>query len=257
MMRTKWTGAVVSGALIGMLAVVAVSCAGSGTERAAAAPTTEPEQEQQEDSSDMARTITVTGDGRVTVKPDTAVVQMGVQVTGQSAQDVLDQANEGASALIEALQGLGVAEDDIATAGLAIYPQYADDGSRVTGYQASNELRVTIRDIDRAGEIIDGGAAFAGDAITIHGISFSVADPEAVMGDARVAAIESAKKRAQEYAAAAGVEVGAVVSISESSMGPVPFERYAPMGAAADAAMPVMTGTAELTATVTVVFELV
>jgi uncharacterized protein len=262
MRNARWAAAVVAGALVGMLAVVAASCASSAddTARASAAapPSTDEPGNTDEGNDTVTRTITVTGEGKVTVEPDTAHVQMGVQVSGESAQEVLAQTNERAAALIEALKALGVAERDIATNGLSIYPQYSPNGSTVTGYTASNNLTVTIREIARAGEIIDGGAAFAGESITIGGIWFSVADPESVMAEARAAAIESAKKRAGEYAAAADAEVGAVVTISENggSM-PIPFDRSVAMEAAADASMPVMAGTTDLTASVTVVFELV
>jgi hypothetical protein len=93
-----------------------------------------------------------------------------------------------------------------------------------------------------------------GDAIAIHGISLTVADPEAVMAVARAAAIENARTRAGEYARAAGVEVGNVVRISEvGAAEPVPMFAMAPRGGGA---MPISSGTTELTATVTVVFEL-
>lgn len=252
----RWATTLVAGAVIGALAVGAASCASDGTGRAqASAPTTTPDEEDDE-SAPTSKTITVTGQGKVTVKPDTAHVQMGVRVSGPSAADVLDQTNEKAALLIEALKALGVADDDLRTSGIAIYPQYDNNGKLVTGYEASNNLDVTIRDIARAGEIIDGGAAFAGDAITIGGIWFSVGDPEAVMADARADAIANARKRAGEYAKAAGVEVGEVLVISEVGVEtPFPVAREA---AANDTAggVPIETGTSELTATVTVVFRL-
>jgi uncharacterized protein YggE len=244
----------VGGAEIGILAVPAASCADDGPETAAAgAPTTIPDDDP---SGGETRTITVTGEGRTTVKPDIAHVSMGVRVSGTSAQTVLDEANEKAAALIAALKALGVAEDDLATSGISIYPQYSSGDNTVTGYEASNNLDVTVRDIARAGEIIDGGAAFAGEAITISGISFSVADPEAVIAGARAAAIANAQKRGAEYAQAAGVTVGDVVMISEIGVAPpVPLYREF---AAADSAggLPIQTGTTDLTATVTVVFRM-
>jgi uncharacterized protein YggE len=240
------------GAVVGMLAVGAVGCATQGA--SAGTDTTIPEEET--NSVSHSKTITVTSEGKTTVKPDTANVNMGVRVSGPSAQDVLAEANEKAAALIAALKALGVADDDIVTAGLSIYPQYDSNGRNVTGFEASNSVNVTIRDIDRAGEIIDGGAAFAGDAITIGGIFFSVADPEAVMADARVAAIENAKKRAGEYAEAAGVEVGEVLMISEIGATP-PMPLYREYAAADEAgSLAIQTGTTDLSATVTVVFAL-
>ena len=236
--------------MVGMLAVGAVGCATQGA--SAGTDTTIPEESN---SVTQDRTITVTGEGKTTVKPDTANVNMGVRVSGPSAQDVLAETNEKATALITALKALGVDDDDIQTAGLSIYPQYDSNGRNVTGYEASNSVNVTIRDIERAGEIIDGGAAFAGDAITIGGIFFSVADPEAVMADARAAAIENAKKRAGEYADAAGVEVGEVLMISEIGVTP-PMPLFRNSAADEASAFAIETGTTDLSATVTVVFAL-
>ena len=277
----RWMTTLVGGAMIGILAVAAASCENDGPTTAAAggptttprttttpaptasspspstspAPTTAPPTTGGA-ADDDARTITVTGQGRTTVKPDIAHVSMGVRVSGDSAQTVLDEANEKAAALVAALKALGVAADDLATNGISINPRYSPDGSRVTGYEASNNLDVTIRDLSRAGEIIDGGAAFAGEAITISGIWFSVADPEAVMAGARAAAIANAQKRAAEYAGAAGATVGDVVTISEIGVAP-PVPMYREFAAAdATASVPVEAGTTELTATVTVVFRM-
>jgi len=248
----RWLATLVAGAVVGMLAVGAVGCATDSA--SAGTDTTIPTGD--DDNVTQTKTITVTGEGKTTVQPDTANVNMGVRISGPSAQDVLAETDEKATALITALKALGVADVDIQTAGLSIYPQYDSNGRNVTGYEATNSVNVTIRDLDRAGEIIDGGAAFAGDAITIGGIFFSVADPEAVMSDARAAAIENAKKRAGEYAEAAGVEVGEVLMISEIGVTP-PMPLYRDYAAADEAAgLAIQPGTTDLSATVTVVFAL-
>ena len=275
----RWVTTLVGGAVVGMLAVAVASCSNDGPQTAEAGSPTSPApatsappattaprvttaaetpdaQADDEQPVGGARTITVTGQGRTTVKPDIAHVNMGVRVTGESAQAVLAEANEKAAALIAALKALGVADDDITTTGIGIHALYSQNGSTVTGFEATNDLGVTVRDIPRAGEIIDGAAAFAAEAITINGISFSVDEPEAVMAAARAAAIANAQKRAGEYADAAGVEVGGVLKISEMSVAPV--GRMFDELAAADVAgsMPIQVGTTDLAATVTVVFEL-
>ena len=101
-------------------------------------------------------------------------------------------------------------------------------------------------------------ASSAGDHITVGGVSFSVDDAEAVMGSARAVAIDNARKRAEEYAAAAGVTVGGVVQISElSTGGPQPvFARAASMRAMMDSPTPIEAGMQDLSVSVTVVFEL-
>ncbi len=253
-MSARWVGAVVGGAVVGMMAVGAAGWIGRGDPKsstAAPAPAPTP--------GSIVKSITVTGDGKVKVKPDTASLNVGVQATATTATEALSQANTSAAALIAALEAAGVSDNDIATSGLSIYPQYAPAGTIVTGYQAANSLTVTVRDINQTGPVIDAAAAAAGDHITVGGVSFYVDDTEALIGAARADAIANASKRANEYATAAGVTVGAVLQISEASVSnPVPL--FYPAAAAADASgaasTPIQTGTQDLTVSVTVVYEL-
>jgi uncharacterized protein YggE len=235
----------------------AVASTGDAAETASEDATAEAalpaQQDEPEAAQSATRTISVTGQGSVSVRPDTSEVQVGVRVSGDSAQDVLDEANDRATEVIDALEAQDISSDDIRTTGLSVFPTYGPEGSEVTGYEASNSVTVTIRDIDRAGEVIDAAASAAGDAVTIDGISFSVADPEPALADARDAAVERAAVRAEELASAAGLAVGEVISISDagsSTPGPV----FA--GDVAEAAVPIEPGSQQLTAQVTVVYEL-
>ena len=192
----------------------------------------------------------------MTATPDVAHVSIGVRVAGSAAQAVLAAANERASSLIEALRAAGLTEADLATSGVSLYPQYPSSGNSAEVYEANNTLTVTVRDIERSGEIIDLAASVAGEHVAIHSISFGVTDPEAAIGPARVAAIANARARAAEYATAAGVTVGDLVAITENSFGggPAPFVREARVASAGG--VPLETGTTVLTAAVTVVFEI-
>ncbi|MEY2400809.1 MAG: uncharacterized protein QOJ08_920 [Ilumatobacteraceae bacterium] len=208
----------------------------------------------------LVRSITVNGDGKIKVKPDTASLSVGVQATAATATEALSQANTSAAALIAALKAAGISDNDIATSGLSIYPQYSSTGNTITGYQASNNVTVIVRDIANTGPVIDAAAAAAGDNITVGGVSFYVDNTEALIGAARADAIDNAKKRAGEYAAAAGVTVGAVVQISEVSISN-PIPQFYAAKSAADASLagsptPIETGTQDLTVSVTVVYEL-
>ena len=175
-----------------------------------------------DDAGAISRSISVAGSGSITVEPDTADISIGVQVNAETADAALSQANDAASKLIDAVKAAGVDDADIRTSGLSVYPNYADS-STIASYTASNSVTVTVRDIDRAGPVIDAAAAAAGGAITVGGISFYVDDVEAVLGAAREEAVANARARASQYAAAADVEVGDVLSISEIgvSMPPV------------------------------------
>jgi hypothetical protein len=258
-MSTRWIAAIVGGAVIGMAAVASATWIGRDDPKATnASPATVPAAGPVAGS--IVKSITVNGEGKVKVKPDTASLSVGVQATASTATEALNQANTSAAALIAALKSAGVDTNDIATSGLSIYPQYSSAGNTITGYQASNNVSVTVRDIAKTGPVIDAAAAAAGDNITIGGVSFYVDDTEALIGAARADAINNASKRAGEYADAAGVSVGAVLQISEVSVSnPVPmfYERsVAADSSVAGAPTPIETGTQDLTVSVTVVYEL-
>jgi uncharacterized protein YggE len=208
----------------------------------------------------IVKSITVTGEGSIKVKPDTASLSVGVQATAKTATEALAQANKSAADLLAALKGAGIGADDITTSGLSIYPQYGSSGATITGYQASNSVVVIVRDIAQTGPIIDVAAAAAGDNITIGGVSFYVDDTEALLGAARAAAIDNAKKRASEYATAAGVSVGAVLQISEQSVSsPIPYmyrEMAADSSASGLPSTPIEPGTQDMSVSVTVVYAL-
>jgi uncharacterized protein len=207
--------------------------------------------------STQERSITVKGDGRVKVRPDRATLHLGVQATARTATEALTQANTSASALIAALKTSGVDDDDIATSGLSIYPQYNPSGVAVSAYQASNNVTVIVRDISTTGQVIDIAAGSAGDHITVGGVSFFLDDVEAVMGVARAEAINNARKRAQEYAGAAGVTVGAVQQISEVSIGsPLPLFARSATFDGPQSSTPIEAGMQDLSVSVTVVYEI-
>lgn len=201
-----------------------------------------------------AHTITVTGTASVTRVPDVARVSVGVTVTKSTVKLARDAAGRSMSAIIDAVKKLGIDEKDIKTSSIDLYPQYSNGATpRIVGYQMSEQLVITVRDLDKAGDVVD--TATTKGANQVNGLSFEVGDPSGAMDEARAAAITQAKASAQKMAAAAGVSVGAVVSISESSAS-VPIPQY--YGAARDAAAmtPIERGTQDVLATVTVVFEL-
>jgi uncharacterized protein YggE len=258
-MSTRWIAAVAGGAVVGMAAVGAAAWIGRNDPKATIA-SSETVPGSGPVAGSIVKSITVNGDGKVKVKPDTASLSVGVQATAATATEALNQANTSAAALIAALKSAGVDSNDITTSGLSIYPQYSSTGNTITGYQASNNVTVTVRDIAKTGPVIDAAAAAAGDNITIGGVSFYVEDSEALIGAARTDAISNARKRAGEYADAAGVSVGGVLQISEVSISnPVPmyYERsVAADSSVAGAPTPIETGTQDLTVSVTVVYEL-
>jgi uncharacterized protein len=204
-----------------------------------------------------ARTITVSGTGKITVVPDVARVNLGVTLTKTTVRAARDGAAQSMTSIIAGLKGLGIADADIVTSGLNVYPQYANGStSRITGYQISEQLQVTVRDLDKAGDAVD--TAISKGATDVSGISFELSDPVKAQNDARAAAVSAARTSAQALAAAGNVSLGSVVTISDETP---QFLGYNPVagaraGAAFDAATPVQPGTQDVTETVTVVFAI-
>jgi uncharacterized protein YggE len=209
------------------------------------------------DDTNGEHLITVTGTGKVTVKPDMADVSLGVQVQRDTAKAARDEAATTMNQIIAALKNLGIADDDIQTSMISVNPMYDYNSSsmRVTGYEVSNIVSAHVTDITKVADVIDD--AVAAGATTVNGVSFGVADQTSVENQARDAAVKDARSHADALAAAAGVTISGVASISETATY-TPWPYYS---GAADAAgrapapevpTPVKPGTQDITITVTV-----
>jgi hypothetical protein len=201
-------------------------------------------------------TLTVQGNGKVTVVPDVARVYLGVTLTKPTVKEARNAAAQVMTDVIAAIKGLGIADKDIQTTGLNLSARYAENSStKIVGYIISEQVQVTVRDLDKAGDVVD--SATARGATDVNGISFEVSDPAKALDEARAAAIVAARTSAQAMASAAHVTLGAVVSITDGSA-PTPIYYGYAAGAAptADVKTPVQPGTQDISAAVTVVFEL-
>lgn len=189
--------------------------------------------------------------------PDIASVSAGVVVQAPDASAAM-RANAGQmTRVIAAIRKAGIAERDIQTSGINLNPQFRyDDGQPpvITGYQASNTVQLTVRDLSRLGPILD--ALVAVGANQINGPSLDVDDKQSAYDEARRSALEEARQRARMYADALGMRVRRIVSISEGgSVGPpVPMMAMARMEKSSDT--PVSPGENTLSANLDVVFEL-
>lgn len=140
------------------------------------------------DTAGSVKGITVVGTGKVTLKPDLATIVVGVQAQATTAAKAQSQASAATAKIIAAVKGQGVADADITSQWISLQPQYdySANGAappRVTGYQANQSLAVKVRQIDKAGPVID--AAVGAGANQVGGISFSVADPTGATAQAR------------------------------------------------------------------------
>lgn len=204
--------------------------------------------------------LDVVARGEVRRVPDIATISAGVVTQATDARAALAQNAERMARVRTALQRAGVAQRDVSTAQIALQPQYRYAENQppvVTGYQANNVVSVRFRDIGKSGAILD--ALVAEGANQLTGPSFGVDRPEAALDEARVAAIGSARARADLYARATGLKIKRIVSISESGdYGAPPSPPVMLQMRAMDAAAKtdVAPGEQTLAVTVNVTFEL-
>jgi uncharacterized protein YggE len=257
-MGARWGWAVLGGTVAGVLTVGAVAALQHGPRPAAAQTSTTSVPTSGGAGTRPMRTITVAADGTSSGKPDTAIVQLGVQTQAAKAKDALDKASAKAQQLLDALKISGVKSEDITTTNVSLYPQTTSDGRTITGYQANNTVMAKIRDVGRAGSIIDAAAGVVGDEITLQGVSFAIDDTGKLRAEARKDAVTKARAQAEQLAAATGEKVGQVLSLSEGVSAPSPVPYAVAAGAARDAAasVPIEPGQQELDVSVTVVYEL-
>jgi len=204
--------------------------------------------------------LDVVAEGRTTRVPDLATIRAGVVTQAPTAAAALQDNADRMARVLAALKAASIAERDIATARVALSPQYryADNQPpAITGYQASNSVTIRFRDIAKSGAILD--ALVKQGANQIDGPNLALDDPDAALDEARTDAVKRARARAELYAHAAGLSVSRIVSISEAgehgggSPPPVPI-LYAARAKAADTA--IVAGETDVTATLNVRFLL-
>lgn len=162
-------------------------------------------------------TVTVTAVGRVEGRPDLASISFGVRGTDPSAQDAMDLLARRQKALIDALHGLGLGEEEVTTGNISLRRncRYNRDLERTVcrGYIARTSVRAETTDLDQVGKIIDTGVrAGAG---SLHGVSFERTEDDAAIAEALAQAIDLATAKAQALADRAGRDLGRVMVIEE------------------------------------------
>ncbi|WP_333837602.1 SIMPL domain-containing protein [Novosphingobium sp.] len=212
--------------------------------------------------------LTVSAEGRSTRVPDLAVFTAGVTTEGKTASEALTSNARQMNATLAALKSTGVAARDIQTSNLSVSPVYGQprrlpDGTTegdpvIVGYRATNQVQVKQRDLARYGQTID--TLVKAGANQVDGPSFQLDKADAAMDEARVNAVTKARARAELYARAAGLKVVRVLTISEaggySAQPPMLYARADKMMMSSPAPSPVAAGELDLTAQVTITFEL-
>jgi uncharacterized protein len=197
-------------------------------------------------------TVSVTGEATVSVPPDLAQVDGGVSSDAKTAREAFEANNAAMGKVLLALKGAGIEEKDIQTSRLSLQPQTSSSKTSgpptIVGYRASNRVTIRRRDVTKVANVID--TLVGAGANDIGGIGFSVSNASKLLDEARERAIADARRKAEIYAKAAGVTLGAPSSISEeSSPGPIPYRR---MAAGMPVSAPVAQGEETLQVTVSV-----
>jgi uncharacterized protein YggE len=202
--------------------------------------------------------VTVTGTGKVTGTPDTLRISMSVTATSQDVDTALASANKSAKAVQDAFLAKGVDKKDLQTSNVSIWPNYNSKGAP-KGYVVSESMTASVRDITKAGATLSAAVDAGGNAVRVDAVSFALEDTNSLVSGARKGAIDDAKTKAEQYAAAAGRSLGAVQSISEVVTSPTPQAMNGVAFSTAEALaapVPLQAGSQDLSVQVTVVYAL-
>jgi uncharacterized protein YggE len=235
--------------------LVALASLISGCAGAAFAQTTTPVAEE---GKPATRTLNVTGSGKAFLTPDIAYVNVGVHTEDKSASQAVAKNSQDSQAVADALKEFGIDPKDIQTTNFSIYPQQQyDSNGKPTGeitYTVDNTVYVTVRDLDKVGELLD--AVVKAGANSINSIQFDVADKTTALSAARKAAVEDAQAVAEELAAASGVTLGDVQTISiYSNETPQPVSSGGVVKLEAPS-VPISPGQMILTVQVNIIYEI-
>jgi len=209
--------------------------------------------------SDIPPAISVTGEATISTPPDLAHIDAGVASDAKTARDASEANNAAMAKVLQALKGANIDDKDIQTSRLSLQPQYASTASSrpgptsIIGYRASNHVTVKLRDVAKVAGVID--TLVAAGANEIGGINFTVSQASKLLDEAREKAVADARRKAEIYAKAAGVTLGAPLIISEGGAPVIPLfrARMAPMAAAST---PIAQGEETLSVSVNVTWAI-
>jgi uncharacterized protein YggE len=209
--------------------------------------------------SDFPPAISVTGEATISAPPDLAQIDAGVSSDAKTAREASDANNAAMSKVLQALKSANIDDKDVQTSRLSLQPQYAPPGSSrpgpmtVTGYRASNHVTVKLHDVTKVAGVID--TLVAAGANEIGGINFMVSQASKLLDEAREKAVADARRKAEIYAKAAGVTLGAPLSIAEGGAPAMPLFR-AKMAPMAAVATPIAQGEETLSVSVSITWAI-
>ena len=207
--------------------------------------------------------IWVNGEGKVLAVPDVAVLSVGIQAQEATVAEAQARAAEAMDKVMSALKAQGLAEKDIQTQYFNIQRVTRWDNDKqqeiVIGYQVTNTVTAKIREVAKAGTVIDAVTVAGGDLTRINSIGFTIDDPSAYYSEARQKAVTDAAAKARQLADLAGVKLGKATYISESSYTPGPIYRQDMLAKAEGAPAvetPISPGEMEITMNVQLAYEI-
>lgn len=206
-------------------------------------------------------TIVIGGEGKVNAKPDVAVVSVGVTTEGATVKNVQQQNTTKMNAITDAMKVLKIADKDMQTSNYSISPKYdyTDGAQRLNGYIVSQNLEIKVRDMDNVGAVLQKAGELGSNQI--GGVQFSIDDPTSLQQEARVKAIQDARKKADDLGKQLGLTIVRVVTFTENASSRPPM--YASVGmmkldqeiAPSLPSPDVQSGSLDVTSNVSVTFE--
>ena len=209
-----------------------------------------------------ARTVTVSAEGKITAKPDVAIVALSVVSQGATVKDVTKDGNTKMDAVIGAVKSLGVESKDVTSSQYNLYPEYSYSTKipKLTGYRLDQEITVKVRKLEAVEDVLDAGIKAGSNQV--GQLSFEIDDASGVKMQAREIAFAKAKEKADQMAAAVGVKLGRVITFSEDAAGQVYPQAYANYSmdamktVSAVPAPSIEPGSKEISLTVSVTYEI-
>ena len=206
---------------------------------------------------DFPPAISVTGEAQISVAPDIAFADAGVATDAKTAREASEANSAAMTKVFVALKAANIDARDVQTSRLSLQPQYAPNRSGpspITGYRASNRVTVRIHDVSKVAGVID--TLVGAGANDIGNVAFEVSQASKLLDDAREKAVADARRKAEIYARAAGVTLGAPLSISEGGDAPQPMFRAKMVGGMPASPTPIAQGEETLSISVSVTWAI-
>lgn len=207
--------------------------------------------------------ITIVDSGEIYAKPDLGIISFSVVSEAKTSYDAMSENTEIMNKVIEGVKGQGVEEKDLKTTSYNIYPRYEYEGGvyyssgkrTLVGYEVTQQLQVKIRDLEKAGAIIE-AAASAG-SNQVGSLTLTIDNEDELKEQARIQAIDKAKEKAEKLASQLGVRLGKIISFSENNYYPLYTDSFTEKGLGGAAPVPdIQTGENKISVSVSVTYEI-